>query len=379
MSSERVSRSPQPRKRGASSRADSIRRSFDSAKAAMGKGELRDLHLSAPTLRWGLLAVAVGAVVAALVTLFITGFDNEKGLEAHTPGAPAQPVLDKEFGTASKGDCLSWTRPDRSDLVKVNCSSKHMFEVAADIDMSRYPGKEFGPGSRFPDSLRLTELKEEHCVPAVQKYMSGRFDPRGKYIVGLMYPSPDGWQHGDRTLRCGLQIAASAGTPPSVGSATEHDQSKVYEAGVCLGINQNLPTDPVDCAQPHAVEIVATVDLSAHFNGGPPAKDDQDKFVEEECTRTSTDYLGGPDVIRNKTLTLFFDYIDARSWMAGSRKLDCMIGKGADREGFAPITGSAKGEILINGQAPVPPPHNGRSTPAPLPGAAPLPPQPQPR
>ncbi|MCC3327914.1 septum formation family protein [Nocardia abscessus] len=379
MSSEHVSRSPKAPKRGASSRADAVRRSFDSAKAALAESELRDVRLSARTLRWGLLAVAVGAVVAALVTLFVTGFDNETGLEAHNPGSPAQPVLDKEFGTAAKGDCLSWTKPDRSDLVKVNCASKHMFEVAADIDMSRYPGKEFGPGSRFPDSLRLTELKEEHCVPAVQKYMSGRFDPRGKYIVGLMYPSPDGWQHGDRTLRCGLQVAASVGTPPSVGSATEHDQSRVYEPGVCLGINQNLPTDPVDCAQPHAVEIVATVDLATHFTGGPPAKEEQDKFVEEECSRTSTEYLGAPDVIRNKTLTLFFDYIDARSWMAGSRKLDCMIGKGADREGFAPITGSAKGDILINGQAPVPPPNSGRSTPAPLPGAAPLPPQPQPR
>ncbi|WP_327111380.1 septum formation family protein [Nocardia sp. NBC_01730] len=367
---------PQKLRRGVSTRADEVRRLFDSAKAAVSDG---NLHLSAPTLRWGLLAVAVGAVLAAMVTLFVTGFDNGKGLAAHNPGSPAQTVLDKEFGTAATGDCLSWTRNDRSDLVKVNCSSKHMFEVAADIDISRYPGKEFGPGSRFPDSLRLTELKEEHCVPAVQEYMSGHFDPRGKYIVGLMYPSPDGWQHGDRTLRCGLQVAASTGTPPSVGRAAEHDQSKVYEQGMCLGINQNLPTDPVDCAQPHAVEIVSTVDLGTRFNGGPPPKEEQDKFVEEECARTSTDYLGGPDVIRNKTLTLFFDYIDARSWMAGSRKLDCMLGKGADREGFAPITGSARGDILINGQAPVPPPNNGRSTPAPLPGAAPLPPQSQPR
>ncbi|MEU7630086.1 septum formation family protein [Nocardia sp. NPDC049220] len=360
-------------KRGAPSRTDAVRRSIDAsidaAKTALADG---NLHLSAPTLRWGLLAVAVGAVIAALLTLFVTGFDA-KGLEVHNPGAPAQTVLDKEFGTAAKGDCLSWTKSDRSDLVKVNCASKHLFEVAADIDMSRYPGKEFGPGSRFPDSLRLTELKEEHCVPAVQGYLAGRFDPRGKYIVGLMYPSPDGWQHGDRTLRCGLQVAASVGTPPSLGSAGEHDQSKVYEPGVCLGINQNLPTDPVECAQPHAVEIVSTIDLGTRFNGGPPPKEEQDKFVEDECARTSTDYLGSPDVIRNKTLTLFFDYIDARSWMAGSRKLDCMIGKGADREGFAPITGSARGDILINGQAPVPPPSDGRSTPAPLPGAAPLP------
>ncbi|WP_254190778.1 MULTISPECIES: septum formation family protein [Nocardia] len=337
-------------------------------------------HLSASKLRWVLLAVAVGAVLASLVGLFVTGFDNEKGLEAHNPGAPVQSVLDKEFGTAARGDCLSWSKPDRSDLVKVACSNKHLFEVAADIDMSKYPGVEFGPGSRFPDSLRLTELKEEHCVPSVQQYMGGRFDPRGKYVVGLMYPSPDGWKHGDRTLRCGVQYSGSSGTPLAAsGSAADHDQSKVFEPGTCLGINQNLPTDPVDCAQAHAVEIISTVDLAARFPGGPPVKEEQDRFVEEECTRAVTDYLGSPDAVRNKTLTLFFDYLDARSWLAGSRKLDCMIGKGTDREGFAPIIGSARGEILINGQAPVPPPNSGRSTPTPLPGAAPLPPQPQPR
>ena len=49
------------------------------------------------------------------------------------------------------------------------------------------------------------------------------------------------------------------------------------------------------------------------------------------------------------------------------------IGKEVETGGFAAITGSAKGEILINGAAPVPPPAapEGRSLPTPLPGAAP--------
>lgn len=351
-----------------------------STDTAAGETSARGPSLSAPKLRWGLLATAAGAVVAALVTMAVTGFESESGLEAHNPAAPAHTVLDKEFGTASTGDCLSWSKADRSDLVKVGCGDRHLFEVAADIDMSRYPGVEFGPGSRFPDSLRLTELKEEHCVPAVQRYMNGKFDPRGRYVVGLMYPSADGWAAGDRTLRCGLQFSASTGTPlPTTGGAAEQDQSKVFESGTCLGINQNLPTDPIDCAQEHSVEIVSSVDLAARFDGAPPAKADQDRYVEEQCTTAVNDYLGSPEAIRDKTLTLFFDYVDAASWLAGSRKLDCMIGKGTDREGFAPIVGSARGDILINGQAPVPPPNSGRSTPAPLPGAAPLPPQPTPR
>ncbi|MFI5500403.1 septum formation family protein [Nocardia asteroides] len=336
------------------------------------------LHLSAKKLRWGLLIGALGAVIAAMVTMTITGFENEKGLEAHQPGS--EPVVrDKEFSSAAVGDCLSWTRSDRSDLVKVSCEDKHLFEVAGVIDLSAYPGREFSGGTRHPDSLRMTELRDEHCIPAVQQYLGGRFDPRGRYMVNVMSPSPAGWQHGDRTLRCGLQVAATATSPAATGSVTKVDQSKVHTVGTCLGINQNLPTDPVDCAQPHAVEIVGTVDLAANFTGGPPSEADQDKFVEAECNRLSSDYLGSPDAIRNKTLTLFFDYLEPTSWLAGSKKLDCWLGKGADREGFAPIVGSARGEILIDGQAPVPPPNTGRSTPAPLPGAAPLPPQPQPR
>ncbi|MFI9507696.1 septum formation family protein [Nocardia sp. NPDC052566] len=375
MSSDHVPQPPPHRTPGKPSRAAAARRSVLSARDAIMSG---NLHLSAPTLRWGLLLVAAGAVIAAMVTLFVTGFDNEAGLEAHTPGFAGSTVVDKQFGTADRGDCLTWSKADRTDLTKVACSEKHLFEVAADIDMSKYPGVEFGPGSRFPDSLRLTELKEEHCVPAVQDYLGGRFDPRGRYIVNVMYPSQEGWKHGDRKLRCGVQLGGSTGTPRVAnGSALDPDQSKVYPPGTCLGINQNLPTDPVDCAQPHALEIVSTVDLGPRFPGGPPAKEEQDKFVQEQCANAATDYLGSPDAVRNKTLTLFFDFIDARGWLAGSRKLDCMIGKGTDREGFAPITGSARGDILINGQAPVPPPNSGRSTPTPLPGAAPLPPQPR--
>ncbi|WP_280402076.1 septum formation family protein [Nocardia carnea] len=343
-----------------------------------GKG--KPTRIPAPRLRWSLLAVAVGAIVAALLTLMVSGFDNDSNLQARTPGG-AVAKADKVFASVSTGDCLTWTKPDHSDLVELDCAEEHLFEVTDTIDLSQYPGAEFGPDAVWPDSLRLTELREEHCVPAAQRYLNGKLDPRGKYAVGLMYPSNDGWTNsGDRMLRCGLQVPGLSGNPlPATGRVAESDQSKVYEPGVCLGISQNLPTDPVDCTQEHAVEIAATVDLSAKFPGGPPGKDEQDQFLEAECGRMTNDYLGGPHVLRDKTLTVFFDFIDARSWLAGSRKLNCMIGKGADQEGFAPIVGPARGRVLINGQEPVPPPNSGRSTPTPLPGAAPLPPQPEPR
>ncbi|MEV6770961.1 septum formation family protein [Nocardia sp. NPDC051030] len=349
--------------------------------AAAGGGPLsalrskldKDGPLSAPTLRWGLLAVAIGAVVAALITMFVSGFDSGR-VEAHNPGVqPTGAVAGTAFGTAKPGSCLNWTKPDASDLTKVDCSEKHLFEVTADVDLSKYPGKEFGPGSRHPDSLRFMELRDDVCVSASENYLTGRLDPRGKFVVGVINPGKDGWKSGERTLRCGLQVKTSTGDAsiPSTGSVRDVDQSKVYETGSCVGINRSLPSDPVDCTKPHTYEMISTVDLSTHFNGGPPNKDDQDQFMAQQCANDSTSYLGSPDAIRNKTLTVFFDYVDARSWLTGSRSLNCMIGKGAD-QGFSAITGSARGEILIDGQAPVPPPNNGRSTPQPLPGAAPV-------
>ncbi|GAB4582265.1 septum formation family protein [Nocardia sp. IFM 10818] len=342
---------------------------LEGLRAKLDKGPL-----SAPTLRWGLLAVAVGALVAALITVAVSGFHAGR-VEAHNPGSasPTGAVAGEAFGTAKQGDCLAWSKSNASDLVKVDCGDKHLFEVTADIDLSKYPGVEFGPGSRFPDSLRFSELRDEHCVSAAQSYLGGKFDPRGKFVVGLINPGEAGWKAGERTLRCGLQVAGSSGTATHTvsGSVQNSNQSKIYDVGTCIGIARNLPTDPVDCAQPHAFEIVSTVDLSSHFNGGPPSKDEQDRFMEEQCAKDSTDYLGSEDALRNKTLTLFWDYLDSRSWLAGSKSLNCMIGKGADQEGFAAITGSARGDILVDGQAPVPPPNNGRSTPQPLPGAAP--------
>ncbi|SUA41050.1 septum formation family protein [Nocardia africana] len=332
-------------------------------------------------LRWGLLAVAVGAVVAALVTLSISGFRSSHGLEVHDPGSGKPPAgrADAAFGAAKTGDCLTWTSTKTLDLTKVNCADKHLFEVTADIDLSKYPGREFGPGSAFPDSLRFGELRDEHCASAAAAYLGGRLDPRGRFVVGMVNPGEPGWRNGDRTIRCGLQLVSATGsaTQQTVGRVRDSDQSRVFDPGTCIGINQNLPTnEPVPCGQPHAYEVMSTVDLGTHFTGGPPANADQDKFMQDECARAAGDYLGGQDALINKTLTIFWDNLDARSWLVGSHKLNCLVGKGS-QDGFATITGSAKGDVLIDGQAPVPPPSSGRSTPAPLPGAAPAPIPPQ--
>ncbi|WP_024801306.1 septum formation family protein [Nocardia sp. BMG51109] len=371
MSTDDVPQAPDPRSEPTGAPGSPDRRGSRSSAHATPS---RRVHLPAHKLRWGLLAVAIGAVVAALVTMFFTGFRSSNGLEAHDPGSgPAGKRAVTAFGSAKSGDCLSWTNAKTLDLQKVNCADEHLFEVTADIDLSRYPGREFGPGSRFPDSLRFSELRDEHCTPAANSYLGGRLDPRGRFVVGMINPGEPGWANGDRTIRCGLQLVSATGnaTQPTAGRVSESDQSRTFEAGTCIGISQSLPTnEPVDCAKPHAYEVMSAVDLGAHFTGAAPDNADQDKFMQDECSRAADEYLGGQDALINKTLTIFWDNLDTRSWLVGSHRLNCLVGKGT-QDGFSTITGSARGDVLIDGQAPVPPPNSGRSTPSPLPGAPP--------
>lgn len=333
---------------------DTLRSSVSGDRRATGGP---NISMPTKTTRYALALVAAGAIVAAVLSFMLAGNDHHS-LSAHAPGAPPTgAVAGAAFGTAQPGDCLTWNKPDASDLSKVDCGQKHLFEVAADIDLSAYPGAEFGAGTKFPGVLRFAELKDQHCQPAVRRYMSGHFDPHGKFAVGLINPGQAGWAAGERTLRCGIQDSTSTGTlQPFTGSVIGQDQSRVLDSGLCVGINQNLPTDPVDCATPHAFEVVSTVDLTPHFSDPPPADDAQDKAMSAICAKDSNAYLGGSDVLRNKTLTLFWDHIPPDSWLGGNRKLNCMIGKGGDQDGFAPITGSAKGDITINGRPPVAPP-----------------------
>ncbi len=336
-------------------------------------------HMSAATARRALLAVAVGAVVAAVATIYITGgFRNDSDLQVQSPGAKTTgAVAGEAFGTADTGVCLNWDKPDFSDLSQVDCGQPHKFEVAESIDLSNYPSREFGPGSRFPDSIRLAEINSEICAPAVKQYLGARFDPDGRFFISVINPGEKGWAEGERTIRCGLeQPGKVAGTRfPITGRVKDQDQSRVYQPGTCLGVDDaGQATDPSDCAKPHAIEVVAEVDLGPVFTGGPPAEADQDKFLDSHCIKATADYLGSPTAVTDKTLTPFYGTIDSVSWLAGSRKVNCMVGKG-ENERFAPIEGSAKGDILINGQKPVPPPKlpEGRSLPTPLPGAAPVP------
>lgn len=328
---------------------------------------------SAHHVRRTLVLVAVGSLAAAAITLVTTGNLGKVADGSSSPAAQPTSTGSAEgpaFAQAQPGDCLTWSNPVEPDLTKADCAADHLFEVSATIDLSEYPSSEFGPHAVLATPARYAELRDQVCVPATERYLGGALDPYGRFTVGLIHPSSKGWSQGERSIRCGLQETSIDGTVfhPVSGTVAGQDQSKVHAPGVCLGIKGGLPADPVDCGEEHAVESTAIINLAERFPGGPPSTEDQDEFLRDACADATAEYLGAPDAVRNQTLTVYWDTVRLPSWLAGSRLVNCTVGSPAET-GFAPIVGAARGQITINGEAPVPPPAapEGRALPVPVP------------
>ncbi|WP_225443538.1 septum formation family protein [Lolliginicoccus lacisalsi] len=300
-----------------------------------------------------LLLLIAGSVAALIIVQATSDPEDEERWE--TIAAPTtESVAGDAFGSSSAGDCLAWSAPDAADLAKVDCSEEHRFEVTAAIDLSTFPGSEFGQDAGFPTELRFSELRGQLCEPATKDYLGSRFDPRGRYSINLINPGEDGWEAGERTIRCGLQnVGASGQVFPMFGKASEQNMSMVWEPGFCIGINLDIPTDPVPCEEPHAYEVAGIVDLGEQFGDNHPPVSEQDRFLDERCRQVAADYLGGPDRLEQQSLTVFWDTRSLSSWLAGNRLVNCSLGGQLDPgSALATLVGPARGEITINGQRP---------------------------
>jgi hypothetical protein len=300
--------------------------------------------------------IAAGAVLGALLALLLAtllsgGAGNGLLAEDRGDGSDATSPAAAPF-KAPAGSCLTWTREDASDAERVSCEEPHLFEVTGVVDLA----PEFGRTATFPVEETWRTLVTERCMPLSTQFLGGRFDPFGRLSVGAIKPSEGSWRTGDRELRCGLQAVGRSGALyPTTGSAATQDQSDVHAPGTCLGLDGVGVGDPVDCAKPHAVELVGVVDLGAAFPGGYPDEVAQDTLLSEECNRLAAEYAGGPQVVAEKGLIVFSETLRPESWEAGSRRVDCRLGAFLpDRSGFAPVTGSVRGEVLI-GAEPAPP------------------------
>jgi predicted heme/steroid binding protein len=320
--------------------------------------------LQATATRRALLLTALGGLlIAGLVTAIPavgTGPGRLAGYIDSDPVPSTGTRSNAAFNHAASGDCLMWPEgnPDAASIVK--CSDDHRFEVAESLDMRTFPGSEYGPSAVPPSPARIQQITQEQCEAAVRQYMGTKFDPNSKFSVSLLWSGDRAWrQSGDRRMLCGLQQPGPNNQQSAFkGKVADIDQSKVWPAGTCLGIDSatNQPIDvPVDCAAPHAMEVTGTVNLAEKFPTALPAEPEQDGFIKDSCTKMTDAYLA-PTKLRTTTLTLIYPTVSLPSWAAGSREVACSIGATLGNGGWATLVNSAKGPLLINGQPPVPPP-----------------------
>jgi predicted heme/steroid binding protein len=316
----------------------------------------QSLH-AASTRRALLLTALGGLLIAGLITALPQG-DGSNGLTASS--IALGPRGNDTFNHAKSGNCLNWPdrTPDAAEIV--DCKDEHRFEVAESVDMRTFPGSEYGPDAAPPSAARIQQISQEQCSAAVKRYLGARFDPNSRFTISMLWSGDKAWrQSGERRMLCGLQLPGANNQQLAFkGKVADVDQSKVWPAGTCLGIDPttNQPTDiPVDCAAPHAMEVTGSVNLAEKFPTGLPPEPEQDTFIKDACTKMTDAYLA-PIQLRATTLTLIYSTISLPSWSAGSHQVSCSIGATLGNGGWSTLLNSAKGPLMINGQPPIAPP-----------------------
>jgi hypothetical protein len=297
--------------------------------------------------------IVTGVVVGALLMFGAASLDTFAGAEVPVLGSfaavaapPDEPeVVEVPAPPATPGTCLTWSRADAADTALVDCAQPHLFEQAGTVVLADQVA--------LPDDSTWRQLVDERCGPVVLTYLNNVFDPDGRYRVGALKPSASKWEQGDRELRCGLQSASRSGALyPMTGRVAEGDQAAVQEPGVCLAIDGPRVGDPTDCAGSHALETVGIIDMAADFPNGYPAVGDQDAYLQPKCNEIAAAYAGGETVVADKGLTVYWNNISEESWAAGTYRANCNVAALLpDRTGFAPVTGSVTGEVVIGQQA----------------------------
>lgn len=328
--------------------------------APQGDGTARQGDGTATPARWSrrrwlitVAAVVVGAIlVALLINLTVdktTSHPNELSVAGAIQAGP-------EFAHASMGSCLNWNDKNPGDqissLEEVPCEDNHRFEVAGIIDLTMYPSQRFGENADPLSAEQVESLRLGVCRPLVDSYLPQGLDPAGRFRVGLLHPDVGAWKHGDRTLVCGIE-ATNTASPEFSGKVGKQDQSVSWANGTCVYVNPEHRYDvqDVDCRNPHMMEVVGTVDLSAKFGDRMPSKKAQNAYAERQCVAMATSYMGGPEQLRATTLTVLWSRVSLAGWNAGSRKVTCSLAK-AGKNGFASLEGSAKGPFTIDGKKP---------------------------
>ncbi len=312
--------------------------------------------------RRGVVGILAGALIMLLAASAFAATGNGLGFlglagneSGSSPGvlggSSSGPETDSAQLATAPGTCLTWQRTDGADVKQIDCGQSHLFETAGPVTAA------LPQGAPFPADAAWQKLVADQCGSVVARYVGKPLDPTGRYKVGALKPTASAWDDGDRTVRCGLQAPGRSGALfSSTGKVSAADQAVVFPPGTCLGLSGKDVSDPVSsCAKTHAAEIAGTVDLGSKFTAGLPSVDDQDNFLQPECTKVAQNAVGAQKLTDSK-LTVYWTNINQASWDAGTRRVSCNMGSLlADNSGFAPLTGAVKDGVTIGGAAPASP------------------------
>lgn len=270
-----------------------------------------------------LAALLCAQVIAGVVTVAAVGSSSGAATDADHTNAV--------FRSAHAGSCLTWQPEPPQRPAFVQCSTPHLFEVVNSVE---------GDGD------------QESCAVSGRRYLGTRYDPNGRFAYGLLRSvGPEG--SGGRISLCGLQLPGPNGQQlPFRGLVAEQDQSRVWAPGTCLGADMKggqTGLVPVDCDEPHSVEVVGPIDLGAHFHdAAAPSDAEQEAVLRPACVTMAAAYLA-PKTLSSTDLTLNHRPIGPASWAAGSRQVLCSLAPRTP----GPMTGSIKAPAAAPAAAPV--------------------------
>jgi len=266
----------------------------------------------------------------------------------------------------ASGDCLTWPSGAPDHPTTVDCRGDHLFEVADAVEIDTLADE-----AGADPASHLQQIFRETCPAAVNRYLGSRFDPDGRFGIGMVW-SPTGPEpQSGGLLLCGLQLSHPGTSSAFQGRVRDLDQSAIWPAGTCLGILDGKATDvPVDCASPHAMEITGAVSLADVFSGPAPATAAQDGVVRGGCGAVTDAYLA-PVSLAATSLTVRYTPIAAVSWGAGSRQIACRLASPDSNGRWATLVGSAKTGVTIDGQTAAPTPAPPTADAATAPAASP--------
>jgi len=288
------------------------------------------------TLRTRLLMT--GVFLGAVLALSLSVAFSWGGAVAGGGKVDDSPDAQAAFHAAA-GSCITWAQPDANDIHIVPCAQPHLYEVTGVANVA----DKYAPGAPAPTVDQWRQIAMEKCADGATKYLGKQLDPYGRFTISALRPSSSEWAGGDRDMRCVLQWAAPGGAlQPITGNVASQSEAAVWDPGTCLALADKTVGNPIDCAQPHAYEIVATVDLKTHFTGGYPSQTDQTTWLDTECNHDVQGYAGGVDLSSQK-LSLTWDTREQESWDAGSTQVNCKVGAVLpDNSGLAAVTGSIR-------------------------------------